>query len=52
MQQYATALQAFHQVADLVQRGQAERARELALTIVVDHLRGLALILANDSRRL
>jgi hypothetical protein len=52
MQTYATALQSYHQVADLVQRGQAERARELALTITIDHLRGLALILANDSRRL
>jgi hypothetical protein len=52
MTKYAMALQVYHQVADLVQRGQVERARELALTITIDHLRGMALLLANDSRRL
>jgi hypothetical protein len=46
------ALQTYQQVADLVQKGQTDRARELAVTIPVDHLRGLALLLVNFSRRL
>lgn len=52
MQDVQIALHTYWQVADLVQRGQEDRARALALTIGVDHLRGLALLLANDSRRL
>jgi hypothetical protein len=52
MKEYETALATYRQVVDLVQQGQSERARELALTIPVDHLRGLALLLANYSRRL
>jgi hypothetical protein len=52
MQQCAIALQVYREVADLVQRGQGQRARELAVTITIDHLRGLALLLANYSRRL
>jgi len=52
MNDVALALATYRQVADLVQRGQSEQARELALTIPVDHLRGLALLLANYSRRL
>ncbi len=47
-----SALQTYMQVANLVQQGQLGQARELALTIPVDHLRGLALLLANFSRRL
>jgi len=47
-----TALQTYEQVAALVQKGQTDRARELAMTIPVDHLRGLALLLVNYSRRL
>jgi hypothetical protein len=39
-------------VADLVQKGQTDQARQLAVTIPVDHLRGLALLLVNYSRRL
>jgi hypothetical protein len=46
------ALQIYLQVANLVQLGQLEQARALALTIPVDHLRGRALLLANYSRRL
>ena len=46
------ASQAYWQVADLVQRGRTQQARELAVTIPVDHLRGLALLLVNYSRRL
>lgn len=46
------ALQAYQQVAELVQQGQLDQARRLAVTIPVDHLRGLALLLVNDSRRL
>jgi hypothetical protein len=45
-------LAAYWQVAYLVQQGQLEQARALAVTIPVDHLRGLALLLVNDSRRL
>jgi hypothetical protein len=52
MSEYAIALQTYRQVADLVQKGQDGRARELAVTIPIDHLRGLALLLANYSRRL
>jgi hypothetical protein len=47
-----TALTAYRQVANLVQQGRTEQARALAVTIPVDHLRGLALLLVNDSRRL
>ncbi len=47
-----SALQLYSQVADLVQKGQIELARELAVTIPVDHLRGRALLLANYSRPL
>jgi hypothetical protein len=46
------ALQTYLQVAHLVQQGRLDEARELAVTIPVDHLRGLALLLANYSRRL
>lgn len=46
------ASQTYSEVADLVQQGQTDRARALAVTIQVDHLRGLALILVNFSRRL
>jgi hypothetical protein len=46
------ALQSYLQVANLVQKGQLEQARELAVRIPVDHLRGMALLLANYSRRL
>jgi hypothetical protein len=52
MHDFQIALQTYWQVAELVQRGHQDRARALALTIGVDHLRGLALLLANDSRRL
>ena len=45
-------LQAYLRVSDLVQQGDAQRARELALAIPVDHLRCRALLLANDSREL
>jgi hypothetical protein len=47
-----SALQTYRQVADLVQKGQLDQARGLAATIPVDHLRGLALLLVNCSRRL
>jgi hypothetical protein len=47
-----SALQTYRQVADLVQKGQEGRARELAVTIPLDYLRGMALLLANYSRRL
>ena len=47
-----SALQSYLQVANLVQKGQLDQARALAVTIPVDHLRGRALLLANDSRRL
>ncbi len=46
------ALQTYRQVAHLVQKGQTEQARALAVTIPIDYLRGLALLLANYSRRL
>jgi hypothetical protein len=47
-----TAFQTYLQVANLVQKGQLDQARALAVTILVDHLRGRALLLANHSRRL
>jgi hypothetical protein len=47
-----SALQTYWQVATLVQQGQIDRARQLAVTIPIDHLRGRALLLANYSRRL
>jgi hypothetical protein len=43
-------LQSYRRVSDLVQQGLADQARELALSIPVDHLRCRALLLANDSR--
>jgi hypothetical protein len=46
------ALETYRQVADLVQQGRTEQARQLAVTIPIDHLRGLALLLVNYSRRL
>ena len=52
MSDYEIAFRTYWQVADLVQKGEDDRARQLALTIAIDHLRGLALLLANDSRRL
>ncbi len=52
MTEYRSALQTYRQVADLVQKGHNDQARQLAVTIRVDYLRGLALLLANDSRRL
>lgn len=47
-----TAFDTYRQVAALVQQGAIERARELAVTIPIDHLRGIALILVHESRRL
>ena len=47
-----TTIQAYRRVFDLVQRGRAEQAREIAVAIPVDHLRCRALLLANDSRQL
>ncbi len=47
-----SALQDYLKVANLVQKGQLEQARELAVRIPVDHLRGMALLLANYSRKL
>jgi hypothetical protein len=52
MKESEIAFRTYRQVADLVQKGQEDRARQLAVTIPVDHLRGLALLLVNDSRRL
>jgi hypothetical protein len=46
------ALLAYWEVADLMQKGMCQQARELALAIPIDHLRGLALLLVNYSRRL
>ncbi len=46
------AVQTYRRVADLVQQGQCDQARELALGIPIDHLRGRALLLANFSRKL
>jgi hypothetical protein len=42
----------YWEVADLMQKGRCQQARELALAIRMDDLRGLALMLVNDSRRL
>jgi hypothetical protein len=47
-----TALAAYRKVAALVQQGRTDQARELAAAIPVDYLRGMALLLVNDSRRL
>jgi hypothetical protein len=47
-----TAQETYMQVADLVQQGDIHQARELAVTIPDDPLRGLALLLVNFSRRL
>jgi hypothetical protein len=44
--------QSYWEVADLMQKGRSQQARELALTIPMDHLRSLALLLVNNSRRL
>jgi len=46
------ALETYQQVAELVQKGDIDQARRLAVTIPIDHLKGLALLLVNDSRRL
>jgi hypothetical protein len=46
------AMETYRQVADLVQQGRMDQARELALRIPVDHLRGRALLLANYSRKM
>jgi hypothetical protein len=46
------ALETYMQVALLVQQGHVGQARALAVTIPVDHLRGMALLLANCSRKL
>lgn len=46
------AWQTYREVADLMQKGCIQQARELAVRIPIDHLRGLALILVNYSRRL
>jgi hypothetical protein len=46
------AIQTYRRVADLVQQGRADEARELALQIPIDYLRGRALLLANYSRKL
>ena len=46
------AFQTYWEVADLMQKGESQQARELALAIPLDHLRGLALLLVNYSRRL
>ena len=46
------AFQTYWEVADLMQKGRCQQARELALAIPNDHLRGLALLLVNYSRRL
>jgi hypothetical protein len=46
------ALEVYSRVADLVQQGRNDDARALAMTIPIDYLRGVALLLANDSRRL
>jgi hypothetical protein len=47
-----SALQTYDEVLDLVQHGQIDQARALAMAISIDYLRGLALLLANFSRRL
>ena len=46
------AFQTYWEVADLMQKGRCQQARELAVAIPIDHLRGLALLLVNYSRRL
>ncbi len=46
------AFQTYWKVVDLVQQGRSQQARELAVAIPIDHLRGMALLLANYSRRL
>jgi hypothetical protein len=46
------ALRTYWEVADLMQKGRWEQARELAVAIPIDHLRGLALLLVNFSRKL
>ena len=47
-----TAQETYRRVADLVQKGEIVQARELAVTIPIDPLRGLALLLVNFSRKL
>lgn len=47
-----TAFDTYRQVAELVQKGAIDQARVLAVTIPIDHLRGIALLLVHDSRRL
>jgi hypothetical protein len=46
------AFATYWEVADLIQKGRSQQARELAVAIPIDPLRGLALILVNYSRRL
>lgn len=46
------ALLIYSEIAVLVQRGQTDRARALAVAIPIDHLRAKALLLTNHSRRL
>ena len=46
------AIQTYRRVADLVQQGRTDQARELAVEIPIDHLRCRALLLANHSRRM
>ena len=46
------ALKTYWEVADLIQQGRSQCARQLALAIPIDHLRGLALLLVNYSRKL
>src|SRR5262249_24385671 len=47
-----TATHTYAEVAQRGQQGHTDRARALAVTIPIDHLRGLALLLVNYSRRL
>ncbi len=48
----AAATDTYWEVANLVQQGRTEDARKLATSIQTPHVRGLALLLVNDSRRL
>ena len=46
------AFRSYREVANLMQKGRCQQARELALAIPMDPLRSLALLLVNYSRRL
>jgi hypothetical protein len=46
------AFQTYWEVADLMQKGRCQQARELAVAIPIEYLRGLALLLVNCSRKL